>query len=153
MASVLTYGWADYAPYFKFRMLPGRALTLSVLLFRLSGVTSDCLLYQVRTFLNLLPSSETDNEKFTADQPLEVIVVNIMRSVVRLKYQSVVLRDGSLVCTICRYRCQRHCKWGKCQGGRASAAGSRLKWSLSEHRHQEHAAQKVCAGYIPNPVV
>ena len=28
---------------------------------------------QMRTFLNLLPSSEADYEKFTTDQPLEVI--------------------------------------------------------------------------------
>lgn len=28
---------------------------------------------QVRTFLNLLPSSEADGEKFAANQPLEVL--------------------------------------------------------------------------------
>ena len=40
---------------------------------------------QVRTFLNLLPSSEADNEKFTADQPLEVVIVNLMIALIRLK--------------------------------------------------------------------
>jgi len=30
------------------------------------------ILFQVRMFLNLLPSSEVDTETFTVDQPLEV---------------------------------------------------------------------------------
>lgn len=32
---------------------------------------------QVRTFLNLLPSSEADSEKFAADQPLEFSVTEV----------------------------------------------------------------------------
>jgi hypothetical protein len=39
---------------------------------------------QVRTFLNLLPSSEADNEKFTADQPLEVVPINPIITSIRL---------------------------------------------------------------------
>jgi len=31
---------------------------------------------QVRTFLNLLPSSEGDKEKFAVDQPLEVVGIS-----------------------------------------------------------------------------
>ena len=31
---------------------------------------------QVRTFLNLLPSSEGDKEKFAVDQPLEVVDIS-----------------------------------------------------------------------------
>jgi hypothetical protein len=35
--------------------------------------------------LNLLPSSEADNEKFTADQPLEVTLVNLVMNSIKLK--------------------------------------------------------------------
>ncbi|KAG6880329.1 hypothetical protein C0992_011078 [Termitomyces sp. T32_za158] len=35
------------------------------------------LLYQVRTFLNLLPSSEADSEKFAVDQSLEFSVTEV----------------------------------------------------------------------------
>lgn len=58
-------------------------------MFQLSNVTGEGLDYvclsltfvwlraqfafsQLRTFLNLLPASESDNEKFLTDQPLEV---------------------------------------------------------------------------------
>ena len=40
-------------------------------IFQLSNVTGEGLNF-LRTFLNLLPSSEGDTEKFAADQPLEV---------------------------------------------------------------------------------
>lgn len=40
-------------------------------IFQLSNVTGQGLDF-LRTFLNLLPASEGDTEKFAADQPLEV---------------------------------------------------------------------------------
>ncbi|KAJ7072321.1 P-loop containing nucleoside triphosphate hydrolase protein [Mycena amicta] len=45
-------------------------------IFLLSNVTGEGLDF-VRTFLNLLPSSETDPEKFPVDQPLEFCVTEI----------------------------------------------------------------------------
>jgi GTPase len=45
-------------------------------IFQVSNVTGEGLDF-VRTFLNLLPSSEADNEKFTADQPLEYSVTEV----------------------------------------------------------------------------
>ncbi|EEB87054.1 hypothetical protein MPER_15772, partial [Moniliophthora perniciosa FA553] len=40
-------------------------------IFQVSNVTGEGLNY-LRTFLNLLPSSEADTDKFAVDQPLEV---------------------------------------------------------------------------------
>ncbi|OJA13059.1 hypothetical protein AZE42_01886 [Rhizopogon vesiculosus] len=45
-------------------------------IFRISNVTGEGLDY-VRTFLNLLPSSEADTETFTVDQPLEYSVTDV----------------------------------------------------------------------------
>jgi len=45
-------------------------------IFQISNVTGEGLDY-VRTFLNLLPSSEADNEKFAVDQPLEFSVTEV----------------------------------------------------------------------------
>ncbi|KAG6844560.1 hypothetical protein H0H87_005902 [Tephrocybe sp. NHM501043] len=45
-------------------------------IFQISNVTGDGLDF-VRTFLNLLPSSEYDNEKFAVDQPLEFSVTEV----------------------------------------------------------------------------
>ena len=44
-------------------------------IFQVSNVTGVGL-DLVRTFLNLLPSSEGDGDKFAADQPLEVIPID-----------------------------------------------------------------------------
>lgn len=45
-------------------------------IFQISNVTGEGLDY-VRTFLNLLPSSEVDDEKFAVDQPLEFSVTDV----------------------------------------------------------------------------
>ncbi|KAJ7579139.1 GTP-binding protein 1 [Mycena floridula] len=45
-------------------------------IFQISNVTGSGLDY-VRTFLNLLPSSEADREKFAADQPLEYSITEV----------------------------------------------------------------------------
>lgn len=45
-------------------------------IFQISNVTGEGLDY-VRTFLNLLPSSEVDGEKFAVDQPLEFSVTDV----------------------------------------------------------------------------
>ncbi|KAK0225676.1 GTP-binding protein 1 [Armillaria fumosa] len=45
-------------------------------IFQVSNVTGEGLDY-IRTFLNLLPSSEADTEKFAADQPLEFSVTDV----------------------------------------------------------------------------
>ncbi|PSR74611.1 hypothetical protein PHLCEN_2v9677 [Hermanssonia centrifuga] len=45
-------------------------------IFQLSNVTGEGLDY-LRTFLNLLPSSESDTEKFMADQPLEYCITEV----------------------------------------------------------------------------
>ncbi|GLB37063.1 putative elongation factor Tu GTP binding domain [Lyophyllum shimeji] len=45
-------------------------------IFQISNVTGEGLDY-VRTFLNLLPSSEADDEKFAVDQPLEFSVTEV----------------------------------------------------------------------------
>lgn len=45
-------------------------------IFQVSNVTGEGLDF-VRTFLNLLPSSEADSEKFAADQPLEYSVTEV----------------------------------------------------------------------------
>ncbi|KAI0780026.1 P-loop containing nucleoside triphosphate hydrolase protein [Fomes fomentarius] len=44
--------------------------------FQLSNVTGEGLDY-LRTFLNLLPASESDNEKFLTDQPLEYSITEV----------------------------------------------------------------------------
>ncbi|CDO72535.1 hypothetical protein BN946_scf184983.g18 [Trametes cinnabarina] len=44
--------------------------------FQLSNVTGEGLDY-LRTFLNLLPASESDTEKFTSDQPLEYSITEV----------------------------------------------------------------------------
>ncbi|TDL22667.1 P-loop containing nucleoside triphosphate hydrolase protein [Rickenella mellea] len=45
-------------------------------IFQVSNVTGEGLDY-VRTFLNLLPSSEADDEKFAADQPFEYSITEV----------------------------------------------------------------------------
>ncbi|KAG7446497.1 GTP-binding protein 1 [Guyanagaster necrorhizus] len=45
-------------------------------IFQVSNVTGEGLDY-VRTFLNLLPSSEADSEKFAANQPLEFSITDV----------------------------------------------------------------------------
>ncbi|KAF8210283.1 P-loop containing nucleoside triphosphate hydrolase protein [Mycena galopus ATCC 62051] len=46
-------------------------------IFLVSNVTGEGLDFQVRTFLNLLPSSEADQEKFAVNQPLEFSVTEV----------------------------------------------------------------------------
>ncbi|KAG5635272.1 hypothetical protein H0H81_011875 [Sphagnurus paluster] len=57
----------------KILMSPGCRLCP---IFQISNVTGEGLDY-VRTFLNLLPSSEVDDEKFAVDQPLEFSVTDV----------------------------------------------------------------------------
>ena len=78
MVLVLTCELSRLCPIFQVSNVTGEGLDFvsSCLTFRpvLLLIPFD----QVRTFLNLLPSSEADNEKFTADQPLEVTFANLV---------------------------------------------------------------------------
>lgn len=50
---------------------------------------TDTFLLQVRTFLNLLPSSEADTDKFALNQPLEVSGSLFMLNARMLSYWAV----------------------------------------------------------------
>ena len=68
---------------------------------RLHGVQWDITdILQVRTFLNLLPSSEADTDKFALNQPLEVGgSLNTLNT--RTLMYRVVFYHRSLVCSVC----------------------------------------------------
>lgn len=69
------------------------------------------LYVEVRTFLNLLPSSEGDTEKFAVNQPLEVPAFSIYFSTISiLNVILTVLYHRSVVCPIRWHRRQRDSK-------------------------------------------
>lgn len=84
--------------FFIFLLLTGAVYSLCPI-FQVSNVTGEGLDY-VRTFLNLLPSSEGDDEKFASDQPLEVSISPLSTFPTTTKLRTV-LDYGSLVCPVC----------------------------------------------------
>ena len=60
---------------------------------------------QVRTFLNLLPPSEGDVERFDATQSLEVC--SMFTSLYLPRLTILVLGDRCLVCALCRHSRER----------------------------------------------
>ena len=93
------------APVFQISNVTGSGLDYVWILFFNSRFLADKT--QMRTFLNLLPSSEDDSEKFDSSLPLEVCTPDA--SVFQAKLMTrVVLRHRGLVGALCRYRGQRH---------------------------------------------
>jgi hypothetical protein len=71
---------------------------------------------QVRTFLNLLPPSEGDVERFDATQSLEVCLLFPSVYIPRLTlFMQSVLGDGRLVCALRRHCCERPAQLWHCQ--------------------------------------
>lgn len=109
-------------------------------IFQLSNVTGQGLDF-LRTFLNLLPSSEGDKEKFAVDQPFEVRHP-FLHFTMKTDWISV-LNNGGLVRALCRNGREWDHQLRGGQGRRHCYARPRLKWKLHDHDDQEYAEEAV----------
>ena len=66
-----SFGSDRICPIFQLSNVTGQGLDFVGVRLQ-NSLSSDSNLAQLRTFLNLLPSSEGDKDKFAVDQPLEV---------------------------------------------------------------------------------
>jgi hypothetical protein len=123
-------------PIFRISNVTGEGLDFVSLLSRCPGDDAGLtqIQKQLRTFLNLLPSSEGE-EKFTVNQPLEVITYLPLSCCLVESYCVSVFSDRYLVCALCWHSRERHREWRQCEGRGGCAPRPRLQWKLPKHRH------------------
>ncbi|KAJ2916809.1 hypothetical protein MD484_g3627, partial [Candolleomyces efflorescens] len=71
-----SFGSDRICPIFQLSNVTGQGLDFVGVRFQNSS-SSDSIFAQLRTFLNLLPSSEGDKDKFAVDQPLEYSITEV----------------------------------------------------------------------------